>query len=107
MTMYRGFGRNRAGYPSATVADFVKNGASPRLRVTVRPVRLDRRNSVGLVVLSIDRGSPAEQASLLIGDLLVGTDKTPFTMATDLADAIAEAGSRLLKVRFFRGDRSR
>ncbi len=93
--------------PSATVADFVQNGASRRLGVAVRPVRLDRRNSIGLVILSIDRGSPAEHASLLIGDLLVGTENAPFTATADLSDAIAEAGSRPLKLRFFRGDRTR
>jgi serine protease Do len=92
--------------PSAVVADFVQNGASPRLGITVRPVRIDRRSSIGLVILSVDEGSPAAQASLLIGDLLTGTDKAPFTTTADLADAIAESDSRL-KLRFFRGDRAR
>ncbi len=99
-------GRIALAIPTAIVADFVQNGPRPRLGITIRPVSLDRRSS-GLVILKVDHGSPAEQASLLIGDLLVGTDKTSFAMAADLADAIAEAGSRLLKVRFFRGDRSR
>lgn len=93
--------------PGATIVDFVKNGASPRLGVTVRPVRLDRRNSIGLVILSVEQGSPAEQASLLIGDLLTGTEKVPFTTTADLSDAIAEFRSRRLRLRFFRGDRTR
>jgi len=92
--------------PSAAVADFVQNRASPRPGITVRPVRIDRRNRIGLVILSVDEGSPAAQVSLLIGDLLTGTDNAPFTMTADLADAIAEPGLHL-KLRFLRGDRTR
>jgi serine protease Do len=84
--------------PSATVAEFIQKGARPRLGVTIRPVRVNRRS--GLLILSIDSGSPAERASLLIGDVIVGT-------SDDLADTIAEAGSGLLKLCFLRGDPSR
>jgi len=96
----------REARPSAAVADFVQNRASPRPGITVRPVRIDRRNRIGLVILSVDEGSPAAQVSLLIGDLLTGTDNAPFTMTADLADAIAEPGLHL-KLRFLRGDRTR
>jgi serine protease Do len=92
--------------PSATVGDFVRNGVGPRLGVTVRSVRLHRRNDIGLLILSVDQGSPAEQASLLIGDLLIGTDKTRFTNTGDLVDAIADVGSGGLKLLFLRGDRA-
>src|SRR5258706_3666993 len=37
--------------PTATVEEFVKNGARPRLGVTVRIVRLDRRRSPGRLVM--------------------------------------------------------
>jgi serine protease Do len=93
--------------PSATVEEFVRNGARPRLGVTVRPVRMDRRNGLGLLILTIDPGSPAVQASLLIGDLLIGTEKASFTATADLADAIAEAGSGHFTLRFLRGDHTR
>ncbi len=86
--------------PSATVEEFVRKGPRPRLGVTIQPVRLNRQNGHGLVILSIEVGSPAEQASLLIGDVILGT-------TADLADSIAEAGSGLLKLRFLRGDHSR
>jgi serine protease Do len=96
--------------PTATVEEFVKNGARPRLGVTVQFVRLPRRRGVGLLIMGIENGSPAEQASLLIGDILIGTPATRFTTAADLADtiddAIAEAKSRLT-VRFLRGDNTR
>ena len=92
--------------PTATVEEFVKNGARPRLGVTVRMVRLPRRRGVGLLIMSIEKDSPAEQASLLIGDLLIGTPGARFTVAADLSDAIAEAGGAL-KLHFLRGDNAR
>lgn len=96
--------------PTATVVEFLKNGPRPRLGVTVRIVRVDRRRSAGLLIMSIENGSPAEQASLLIGDILIGTAGTRFTSAADLADtidgAIAEADGRL-KIHFLRGDNTR
>jgi serine protease Do len=93
--------------PSATVDEFVRSGAGPQLGVTVRPVRLPRRSGLGLLILSIDRGSAAEQASLLIGDLLIGTNKTRFTSADDLSDAISEVSAGRLTLRFLRGERTR
>ena len=71
---------------------------------------MDRRRSAGLLIMSIENGSPAEQASLLIGDILIGTFGCRFTTAADLADvindAIAEADGRL-KIHFLRGDNTR
>lgn len=90
--------------PGVIVGEFVKNGARPQLGVTVRPVRI-RRNSVGLLILGVEHGSPAEQSSLLIGDLLTGTDQAPFNAVADLADAIAESSIHL-KLRFLRGSRA-
>ena len=92
--------------PSATVDEFVRRGAGPRLGVTIRTVRLSRRNRIGLLILSIDHDGSAAQASLLPGDILVGTQKSTFTAASDLVDAIAEASGRL-KMRFLRGDHTR
>jgi serine protease Do len=93
--------------PTATVEEFMRDGARPRLGVSVRPVRLNRGSGVALLILSIDSQSPAERASLLIGDLLVGTPEAAFTTAFDLSDAIAEAGAGSLKLRFLRGDYAR
>jgi serine protease Do len=93
--------------PSATVEGFVRNGARPSLGVTVRPVRLNRPSGLGLLILSVDRESPAGQASLLIGDLLIGAQNAAFTTAADLVDAIADADSGRLTLRFLRGDNAR
>src|SRR5579864_4981228 len=87
--------------PSAIVEDFLHYGATPRLGVTVRSVRLDH-GALGLLLLNVEPDSPAARASLLIGDVLIG-----FTTAADLAEAIGKAGSGGLKLRFLRGDRAR
>jgi len=92
--------------PAATVVEFMKNSPRPRLGVTVRMVRLPRRRGMGLLIMSIESGSPAEQASLLIGDLLIGTPDSRFTNAADLPDAISDADGRL-KLHFLRGDNTR
>ena|SRR5437867_3687289 len=93
--------------PLSVARDFMTNGAGPRLGVTVQPVRLGRQRRLGLLVLSVDKGSPAEYASLLIGDLLVGANETPFDSPADLADSIREAGKQALRLRFTRGDHTR
>jgi serine protease Do len=93
--------------PSATVEEFVRNGARPRLGVAVRLVRSNQRTGLGLLILSVEQDSPAEQASLLIGDLLIGTQEATFTTGADLTDALAEADSGRLKLRFLRGDNPR
>jgi S1-C subfamily serine protease len=64
-------------------------------------VRLDH-GALGLLLLNVQRNSPAAQASLLIGDVLID-----FTTAADLSDSIGKAGSGGLKLRFLRGDFAR
>jgi serine protease Do len=92
--------------PASTVEEFLKSGPPPRLGVTVRVVRLPRRRGMGLLIMSIEKDSPAEQASLLTGDLLIGTPGARFTTAPDLSDAIGDADGRLT-LRFLRGDNTR
>ncbi len=92
--------------PAVTVEEFLKNGARPRLGVTVRVVRIPRRRGVGLLIMSLEKDSPAEQASLLIGDILIGTPAARFTSAADLSDAIGDADARLT-LHFLRGDNLR
>jgi serine protease Do len=90
--------------PTATVWDFIRNGTGPRLGVTVEPVRLGRRGRLGLLIMDVNRGSPAEYASLLVGDLLIGANDTAFDSPSDLACSVREAGNGVLKLRFVRGD---
>ena len=91
--------------PSPTVQDFIRNGPTPRLGVALRKVRIDSRR-IGLLVMEIEAGSAAERSSLFAGDILLGTADTAFHDAGDLEDAIANAGSQCLRLRFLRGDRA-
>jgi serine protease Do len=103
-------GRLALAIPSNAVRDFL--AAGPRsgwLGVTVHPVRLPRANGgkFGLVLLEVEPGSPAAQASLMAGDILLGTVEKSFQSVEDLARAMDGQGPRLLRFEFLRGDYSR
>jgi S1-C subfamily serine protease len=72
-------------------------------------VRLPRANGhkFGLVLLEVEPGSPAAQASLMAGDILLGTEEKSFQSIGDLARAIDGQGPRLLRFEFLRGDYTR
>jgi serine protease Do len=91
--------------PSNAVATFLKSGQAVMLGVTVRPVLLDDRRSVGLLVLEVAPGGAAADASLLIGDVLLGAKGRPFREVDDLADAIESAAGGSLPLQFLRGER--
>jgi serine protease Do len=100
--------------PSNAVIDFL-SGANDRdgwLGVTLYPVQVPKSGaraakSFGLVVLEVERGSPAAQASLLPGDILLGTEDKPFALLEDLSRALRGKGPRLLRLEFLRGDYTR
>ena len=56
------------------------------------------------MVLEVEPGSPAAQASLLPGDILLGTEQQPFAFIEDLSRALRGSGSRVLRLEFLRGD---
>jgi serine protease Do len=86
--------------PSNTVADFLRRGTSSvSLGVVIQPVQ------EGLLVLKVLPGSPAEAASLLIGDLLVGAGGRTFRSPDDLADALDANNGGSLSLDFMRGER--
>ena len=98
--------------PSGDVQVFLSTGPSDAwLGVTVRPVRIPRSQSqgqaFGLVLLEVEPGGPAACASLLPGDILLGTDQKVFTSLADLSQALEGVGPRLLRFEFLRGDYSR
>jgi len=101
--------------PSNTVLDFLSAGPSDAwLGVTVHPVRVPRSTSLagathtfGLLLLEVEPGSPAFSASLLPGDILLGTEEKQFTSPGDLSQALQGKGPRLLRLEFLRGDYSR
>jgi serine protease Do len=106
-------GRLALAIPSNVVADFLAGSGSSDgwLGVTLYPVQVPRpaRNSkaFGLVVLEVQPGSPAAQASLLPGDILLGTEEKPFAFIEDLSRALRGSGERLLRLEFLRGDYAR
>jgi S1-C subfamily serine protease len=72
-------------------------------------VRVPRRdgNRFGLVLLEVEPGSPAAQASLLPGDILLGADDRAFASLEDLTQVIEGSGPRVLRMEFLRGDYAR
>src|SRR5438309_1228226 len=103
-------GRLALAIPSNAVRDFIAGGpCSAWLGVTVHPVRLPRATgrAFGLVLLEVEPDSPAAQASLMAGDILLGTEERRFQSVEDLATAIDGQDSRLLRFKFLRGDYSR
>ena len=105
-------GRLALAIPSNVVTDFLAAGSSDSwLGVTLYPVQVPRpgrsHKSFGLVVLEIEPGSPAAQASLLPGDILLGADEKPFDLLEDMARALRGTGPRTLRLEFLRGDYAR
>ncbi len=103
-------GRLALAIPTNAVSDFLVGGpGNAWLGVAVHPVRLPRANgrAFGLVLREVEHGSPAAQASLLAGDILLGTEEKPFQSIDDLLTTIDSQGSRLLRFEFLRGDYSR
>ena len=100
-------GRLALAIPSNEVSTFLQGRVEGhRLGVTVSPVRLPRpsENRIGLVVVGIEPDSPAANASLLPGDILIGTEDAAFSSVEDLAVALQNREPGVLRLRFLRGD---
>jgi serine protease Do len=104
-------GRLALAIPSNTVKDLVSAGPSDAwLGVSVRPVQVPgtdgggREYTLGLLLLEVEPGSPAASASLLPGDILLGTEGKPFASPRDLSGALLGNGPRILRLEFLRGD---
>jgi serine protease Do len=85
--------------PSRSVTQFL-NGetrADDGLGVVVRPIES------GLIVLEVIPNSPADRASLLQGDILVGANGKRFQSLQDLARAIHSSRGAILELQFRRG----
>ena len=98
--------------PSNTVRDFLPSGpADAWLGVTIHPAQVPRPagcgKTFGLVILEVEPGSPAASASLLPGDILLGTEEKAFTAIEDLARALQGRNPRVIRFEFLRGDYAR
>src|SRR5207302_37353 len=105
-------GRLALAIPSNAVRDFLSAIPSDgRLGVTVHPAFIpspvSRAKTFGLVVLEVEPKSPAGRASLLPGDILLGSEEQRFASPEDLARALKGSGPRLLLLEFLRGDYQR
>ena len=103
-------GRLSLAIPSNEVAQFLKGEAQGSwLGVTLQAVRLPRPSlyRFGLVLIDIEPGSPAARASLLPGDILVGSETGTFASVEDLAAILHSSEPRLLRLEFLRGDYTR
>ena len=76
--------------PSKVALDFLRRGARPSLGVVMRPVHL------GLLLLEVEPGGAAANASLRAGDLLL----TRF----DALNEALDSGRPTLRLHFLRGD---
>jgi S1-C subfamily serine protease len=71
----------------------------------LQPVPL-RPGGLAYLLLEVDAGSAADQASLKTGDLLIAAGGQPFEWPDDLGAALDSAGEAL-ELQFLRGDRRR
>lgn len=95
--------------PTEAVRRFIKMGPeSVSLGVSIHAtrMRIDGRAAMGYVVLEVTPGSAADQASLMPGDVLIGTAERWFAHAQDLG-VLLESGVPSMVLRFLRGERSR
>ena len=85
--------------PSSSVKKFLgaQGKADGGLGVVVRPV------AAGLIILEVIPHSPADRASLLQGDILMGASGKRFQSIRDLAIAIHESSGGVLELQFRRG----
>jgi len=92
-------GRLAFAVPSRAVQRFLSAPAQPEggLGVVVRPI------AAGLIVLEVLPQSPAQRASLLQGDVLIGAYGRRFQSLQDLADAIEVSRGGILDLQFRRG----
>jgi serine protease Do len=100
-------GRVALAIPSNAVTQFLSSSAGQSwLGITVYPVHVPRRGRrvFGLVLLDVESGSPSDRASLMSGDILLGTQEEPFRFIDDLSRAVRGEGPRLLRLEFLRGD---
>ncbi len=90
--------------PTHTVLRFMNESSDSGavMGVTVRTVAIRKENTIGFLIVHTRSGSPAEHASLLIGDLLIGANGRRFQHPSDLEQALRTVDGTLL-IHFRRG----
>ena len=103
-------GRLALAIPSNTVNAFLQTGASAAwLGTSVYPAWIPAagKKLFGLVILEVQKGSPAATASLLPGDILLGAEDQRFADIADLRGLLEGSGARQVRFEFLRGDYNR
>ncbi len=96
--------------PSNTVERFLESEPeSAWLGVTLCPVHFPQSGgrAFGLLVTEVVPGSPAANASLMPGDILIGAEDRKFESLDDLHAAVEGSAARLLRLEFLRGNYTR
>jgi serine protease Do len=98
--------------PSNALRDFLSAGsANAWIGVSLHPATVPKASGAGkvfgLVILEVEPGSPADLASLLPGDILLGTEEQRFSSVEDLAGSLQGGAPRILRLEFLRGDYSK
>ena len=96
--------------PGNAVKSFLNTGASAAwLGASVYATQIPSLGNkiFGLVVLEIQQGSPAATASLLPGDILLGTEEQKFASVEDLRHLLEGSSTRQVRLEFLRGNYDR
>jgi serine protease Do len=92
--------------PSHSVAEFLRAPLKKQtgMGLVVRPVSMERFSRLlGFIVLEVIPDSPADRASLLQGDILVGAGRKQLSAVQDLEAAIRASPDGILELQFRRG----
>jgi serine protease Do len=96
--------------PSNAVTRFLQEtGSRPRVGIVTQPVLVpgNGRQVPGLLILETEAGSAAEEAGLIVGDVIIGVAGAPFRSHNDVPAALAQAGeSGGLRLHILRGGRA-
>ncbi len=80
--------------PSNAVERFLRRrGERAYLGVTFRPVLIPQQRQPGLLVLKVDAGSPAKEAGLMMGDVLLSAGGYELGDADDLAEVLSDVAA--------------
>src|ERR671934_23941 len=73
---------------------------------TLKPIELNETHHQGLVVVSVENGTPAKKAGLLIGDVIVKFNKKPVNNVQDLNQLLTnEIIGKSIELSVLRGER--
>ena len=82
------------GFALKVASDLIQHGRlkKPYLGVRTQAVKLSGSEATGLMVMGVEEDSPAQQAGLLIGDVLTALDGAPLSEHAALQSALLGAG---------------